>query len=70
MMSQPNGRESDRICRRCKHFVDDPEKIEAELPGINALGSMFASVRGDSGLCRVNERFMHATDSCEEFAAR
>lgn len=44
--------------RSCSHFVDDPEKIEAELPGINILGSAYGSVRGNAGICLKLERFM------------
>lgn len=45
-------------CRSCAHFVDDPEQIEAQLPGINILSSAYGSVRGDAGICRKKDLFM------------
>jgi len=47
--------------------MDDPAIIEAELPGIQILGSMYASVRGDCGLCRVHDRFLSAREVCADF---
>ena len=61
------NRESESRCARCQHFMDNPEEMEAELPGIQALGSMYGSTRGDSGFCRITDRFMHALDRCEDF---
>jgi hypothetical protein len=57
-------------CDRCRHFVDDPARMEAELPGIQILGSMYGSARGDSGFCAVHARFASARDCCAAFAAR
>ncbi len=54
-------------CGFCKHFMDDPENMEAELPGIGILGSMYGSTRGDSGFCRITSRFMSARDFCQSF---
>ncbi len=62
--------ERGRTCAVCAHFVDDPGTMEAELPGINILGSMYGSVRGDSGFCRVWDRLMRAVDSCPRFQPR
>jgi hypothetical protein len=57
-------------CDRCRHFVDDPARMEAELPGIQILGSMYGSARGDSGFCAVHARFASPGDCCAAFAAR
>lgn len=64
---------SDSICYRCRHFVDDPEVIERQLPGITALGSAYGSVRGNAGICRALDRFMEPLpggDRCPSFAVK
>ena len=59
-------------CRHCRHFVDDPAAIEAEFPGLRILGSAYASVRGDAGVCRELDRFMDPIPAidCRFFALR
>lgn len=57
-------------CERCRHFMDDPEQMEAELPGIQILGSMYGSVRGDSGFCRIHDRFASSGDHCDRYEPR
>ncbi|MBI4703795.1 MAG: hypothetical protein HY744_22015 [Deltaproteobacteria bacterium] len=56
-------------CGACRHFVGDPAAIEAALPAVHILGSMFASVRGDAGLCRLHRRFLSARERCEDFTS-
>ena len=58
------------VCGNCIHFTDDPEEMEAQLPGIQILGSMYGAVRGDSGFCGSNGRFMSARDWCAAFQPR
>jgi len=59
-------------CRACEHFVDDPSGIEREFPGINILGSIYASVRGSAGICREFDRFMDPVPAadCPAFLPR
>jgi hypothetical protein len=64
--------EKERDCRECEFFVDDPAVIEREFPGINILGSMYASVRGSAGICRQFDRFMDPVPAadCPAFLPR
>jgi hypothetical protein len=61
-----------KSCRHCARFVDDPAVIEREFPGINILGSMYASVRGSAGICREFDRFMDPIPAaeCQAFVPR
>jgi hypothetical protein len=59
-----------RTCGGCGHFVDDPARIEALIPGLTAMGSARASVRGDDGICGVHDRIVTARDWCDRFCAR
>jgi hypothetical protein len=52
------------------HFERDPAKIEAAIPGLRSMGSGFASVRANDGLCRKHERYLSAQSSCADFARR
>jgi hypothetical protein len=52
-------------CRCCRHFTDDPEAIEAQLPGINIYGSAYSSVRGNAGICAQLGRFMDPVPAAE-----
>jgi hypothetical protein len=54
------------------HFVDDPGQVESELPGVTILASVYSSVRGDAGICRVFDRFMNPEPSarCPSFVER
>jgi len=57
-------------CRDCRHFRDDPAYLEAVCGGLASLGSAYASVRGDDGLCDHHERYVSARDGCEAFLLR
>lgn len=52
-------------CRSCRHFVDDPEAIEAQLPGLTILSSAYGSVRGRAGICQQLERFMEPVPAAQ-----
>ena len=49
---------TERTCRSCLHFVDDPTRIEAEFPYLTVFGSAFSSARGDAGICERFDRFL------------
>lgn len=57
-------------CRTCAHFRDDPASLEAAFPGLTALGSGYASVRAEDGLCLRHDRYLSGRASCGEFTAR
>ncbi|HEY8010795.1 MAG TPA: hypothetical protein VIE67_07315 [Rudaea sp.] len=56
-------------CATCTFFSVDPLQIEAQLPGLNALSSGFASVRGGDGLCARHQRLLRATSFCANYSA-
>jgi hypothetical protein len=57
-------------CRGCAHFVNEPARIEALVPGLTILGSARASVWADDGICAVHDRFVSARDDCDRFSPR
>jgi hypothetical protein len=57
-------------CRNCVHFIDEPARIEALIPGLTAMGSARASVRADDGICAVHDVMVSARDWCEKFSPR
>ena len=58
-------------CRSCVHFDDDPEHLEAEVPGILVFGSGYSSARGHAGFCRRLDRFLDPllAGDCPSFEA-
>ena len=63
------GSTADLTCRSCVHFDDDPERLEAEVPGILVFGSAYGSSRGHAGLCAKLDRFQDPipADACPAF---
>jgi hypothetical protein len=59
-----------RTCIHCAYFSSAPALIEAEIPGLRALGSAYASVRGDDGICAKHQRYIPATAACADFSLR
>jgi hypothetical protein len=53
-------------CATCVHFDDRPAAIEAAMAGLRSLGSAFAAVRADDGLCRHLDRYLAADRWCED----
>ena len=54
-------------CRACIAFRGDATAIEAALPGLRSMGSAYAAVRSDDGLCSLHERFVSARATCAAF---
>jgi hypothetical protein len=54
-------------CGACTHFRDDPHTIEAMLPGLRAMGSGFASVRGRDGICTLRDVILSHDAGCARF---
>jgi len=59
-----------RVCRACIHFDNDPRRIEAEFPGLTALGSAYGSSRAEDGICDLRELFLSANGWCDRFSPR
>jgi hypothetical protein len=57
-------------CAGCAHFINEPDRIEALIPGLTAMGSARASVRSDDGICAVHDRIVSARDLCGEYSPR
>ncbi|MFI4987604.1 MAG: hypothetical protein ACHQF3_09190 [Alphaproteobacteria bacterium] len=49
------------------HFRNDPAYLEATLKGLTSLGSAYASVRGEDGICRRHDRYLSARSWCVDF---
>jgi len=59
-----------RQCRHCRHFDDDREQVERELPGLLVLSSGFGDSWGDAGLCRKHQLMLVPFHTCDAFSAR
>jgi len=57
-------------CHTCRHFSDSPRAIEAWLPGLAALGSVYGSVRSADGLCRLHDRYLAPASRCAGHESR
>jgi hypothetical protein len=57
-------------CASCQHFSQEPQEIEAQMPGIRSLGSAHASVCASDGICRRHDRYLAASSSCAEYRQR
>ncbi len=55
-------------CRACRHFRNDPEALEAAMPGLASLSSAYGSVRAEDGICLRHERYLSADASCRNFS--
>jgi hypothetical protein len=63
VVRQPLGA-PDLLCGNCRHFCREPREIEAQLPGMRSLGSVYGSVRANDGICRRHGRYLAASCSC------
>ncbi|HEY0232979.1 MAG TPA: hypothetical protein VGC55_17160 [Dokdonella sp.] len=52
------------------NFDGAAHTLEAEIPGFAVMGSGYASVRADDGLCRLHARYLSGASRCESFARR
>jgi hypothetical protein len=53
-----------RTCRTCRHFDNDPARLEAAFPGWNAMGSAWGSTRSDDGICERRAIYLSAEGTC------
>ncbi len=54
-------------CRDCKYFNNDPEWLEKELLGLNALSSAYSSARGEAGVCIKLDLYLSPIKKCIYF---
>jgi len=57
-------------CADCGHFDGDAASVEAAFPGLSAMSSGYASVRGADGLCGLRGIYLPGGDACGRFEAR
>ncbi len=57
-------------CVDCRHFRNSPQYLEATFKGLSSLGSGYASVRKDDGVCEEHGIYLSAMASCERFSLR
>jgi len=57
-------------CGHCAHFCNDPAFLEKAIPGLISMGSAYASVRADDGICGLHDRYLSARSTCANFEAR
>jgi len=61
---------SERVCRRCRYFVDDPHAVEQAFVGLTILSSAWGDTRGNQGLCIVHQQFLTPKLTCNHFTIR
>ncbi len=54
-------------CLQCRHFRNSPEYLESVFKGLTTLSSGYASVRCEDGICLLNDRYLAANRSCDQF---
>ena len=54
-------------CLDCRHFCNDPAVIERAFPGLTAMGSAYADVRANDGLCARHGIYLALTNGCAGF---
>ena len=69
MNAEPGNVGVEAACGRCLHFQNDPAALEQAFPGMTSLGSAYASVRAQDGLCRRHGLYLSARDCCASFVA-
>lgn len=57
------------VCARCVHFLSEPAALETIYPGLTAMGSGYASVRAQDGLCQKHDIYLPSEDRCASFLA-
>ncbi len=64
-MTRPYARK--RKCLDCAHFCNAPALMEDEIPGLQVMGSGWASVRASDGLCGKHDIYLAGYYACEDF---
>lgn len=68
-MEQLKAEQSAGRCGSCTHFRNDPAFLERVMPGLASMGSAYASVRAEDGVCSRHDRYLSARSSCADFAS-
>ena len=53
-------------CASCRFFDADPARLEQAIPGLTSMGSAYAAVRSDDGLCLRHDRYLGSRSHCPE----
>ena len=56
-------------CLNCAYFCNTPSVMEEQIPGLQVMGSGWASVRADDGLCSKRDVYLAGYYTCEHFKA-
>jgi hypothetical protein len=64
---QPKPAGSQGVCASCRHFHNEPAKLEAAFPGLTAMGSGFAAVRAQDGLCALRGVYLPSHGGCDSW---
>ena len=56
-------------CLTCRHFRNGPRYLESVFKGMNILGSAYASVRSNDGICLRHDLYLSADARCDDFEA-
>ncbi len=59
----------EQCCLHCSHFRNSPRYLESAIPGLTIMGSAYASVRKDDGICLLRDLYLSADACCEAFEA-
>jgi hypothetical protein len=54
-------------CIQCRYFRNSPQYLETVFKGLITLGSGYGSVRCEDGICLLNDRYLAANRSCDQF---
>jgi hypothetical protein len=57
----------EEVCANCCEFVNDPRRIERELPGLGILSSAHGDTLGDQGLCSLHQQLVTPNLTCSAF---
>ncbi|RMG73784.1 MAG: hypothetical protein D6710_02780 [Nitrospirae bacterium] len=64
------NKETKRCCLNCVHFNNEPSYLEEVFRGLIVLGSGYASVKRDDGICAVTDRYLSGNNLCVRFQFR
>lgn len=59
-----------RRCGSCAYFLGITPQLECALPGLSTLGSGYASVRSDDGICLWHDCLCGVQHTCQQYQAR
>jgi hypothetical protein len=57
-------------CGACRQFANDGTSLETAFPGLVTMGSGFASVRANDGVCKLRGIYLSDRAGCMRFEAR